>query len=66
MHFAPPHLAPIQVDYAIIFLNVYDFALMNAVDEAPVLSDRETSLGRAARDWASRKKDSPRIGGIDR
>lgn len=58
------------VGRAIIFLDVYDFALMSAVNEAPVLSDRGTSLGPAwhgaARDWAPRKEDSPRIGGIDR
>jgi len=37
------------VGYAIIFLDVYDFALMSAVDEAPVLSDHGTSLELARR-----------------
>lgn len=64
--FCSPSFSTDPVGYAIIFLDVYDFALMSAVDEAPVLSDRGTSLERAARDWAPCKEDSPRIGGIDR
>lgn len=65
-HFVLPSFNTNPVGYAIIFPDVYDFALMNAVDEALVLSDRGTSLERAVRDWASYKEDSPRIGGIDR
>lgn len=46
MHFALPYLAPrVPVLYAIIFRKAYDFALMSAVEQTPVLSDRETSLG---------------------
>lgn len=45
--FCSPSFSTDPVGCAIIFLDVYDFALMSAVDEAPVLSDRGTSLERA-------------------
>lgn len=45
--FCSPSFSTDLVGYAIIFLDVYDLALMSAVDEAPVLSDRGTSLANA-------------------
>lgn len=38
--FCSPSFSTDPISYAIIFLDVYDFALMSAVDEAPVLSER--------------------------